>query len=306
MTKTCDGSKTSAMARRLALVGAGLLAWAATGLSEQTLSKISWSQLEREGKIRDARVLAADGRTPFESLRIENAGSEPRSVTVLVLDKPGVTSTRYAFRGQVRYEGMARSGYVEMWNFFHGGGRYFTRTLAGAGPMASLSGSSPWRPLLLPFDTNGQGIPERLTVSVIFGGRGTVFLSPLELVQFSGSEDPLAPAGAWWSDRQGGLVGGIAGGFLGVMGALIGVLAGAGRARRTVLGLLKFMIVASAGFLLLGGAALAMGQPYAVYYPLLLLGAIGVAVPAFLIGSLRRRYEEIELRRMSALDASSV
>jgi hypothetical protein len=157
---------------------------------------------------------------------------------------------------------------------------------------------------LLPFDANGQGRPQRLTVNVVFGGRGTVFLSPLELVQYSGSEDPLTPVGAWWSDRQEGLVGGVGGGLLGVLGVLIGVLAGTGRARHLVLGLLKVLIATSAVALVLGGAALAMGQPYSVYYPLLLVGVLGVAVPAGLLGSLRKRYEQLELRRMSAIDAS--
>lgn len=299
MTK---GSDTKIWTRRLALAGAAFLAWAAPGLSEQVLSRISWTQLEREGKLQQARVLPADGQTRFESLRIENEQAEPRSVMVLTLEKPGVTATRYAVRGQVRYEGMVGTGFLEMWNFLPGGGRYFTRTLGTMGPMASLTGSSPWRPFLLPFDTNGQGVPQRLVINVVFAGRGVVFLSPLELVQFSGSEDALKPAGAWWSDRQGGRLGGLAGGSLGVLGALVGVLAATGRARRVVLGLLKLIIAICGAGLLLGLAALALGQPYGVYYPLILLGVIGVAVPAGLLGSLKKRYEQLELRRMSALD----
>jgi hypothetical protein len=298
-----DSDAPKAWKRGLGLAGVGLLVWSATGLSEQIVSKISWSQLEREGKLKDARVLPADARTRFETIQIENMRAEPRGVTLLVLDKPGVTSSRYAVRGQVRYERMEETGYLEMWNFLTGGGRYFSRTLAGSGPLASLTGTSGWRPFLLPFDTNGKGRPERLIVNVVFGGRGTVYLSPLELVQYSGSEDPLTPAGAWWNDRQGGLIGGLAGGTLGLLGALVGGLAGSGRARRLVLGILKTMIAASAVALLLGGVALAAGQPYAVYYPLLLLGVIGVAVPAGLFATLRRRYEQIELRRMSAFDA---
>jgi hypothetical protein len=285
------------------LAALGLLAWACFALSEQKIAGISWSQLDREGKLKEARVHPADARTRFETLQIENLGVEPRSVTLLVLDQPRITASRYAVRGQVRYEQMEGTGYLEMWSFLTGGGRFFSRTLAGSGSLASLTGKSGWRPFLLPFNTNGQGRPERLIVNVVFGGRGTVFLSPLELVQYSGSEDPLTPAGAWWSDRQGGLVGGLGGGLLGVLGALVGGLAGTGRARRLVLGLLKFMIVASAGALLLGGVALAMGQPYGVYYPPLLIGVIGVAVPAGLLAALRKRYEQLELRRMSAFDS---
>jgi hypothetical protein len=286
------------------LAAVGLIAWACFALSEQKIAGVSWSQLEREGKLKEARVHPADARTRFETLQIENVRAEGHRVTLVVLDKPGVTSSRwYAVRGQVRYERMEGTSYLEMWNVFKGGGEYFSRTLAGVGPLKSLTGSSPWRPFLLPFDTNGQGVPERLIVNIVFGGRGTVYLSPLELVQYSGSEDPLTPAGAWWSDRQGGLVGGIAGGLLGVLGALVGGLAATGRARRLVLGLLKFMIAGSAAALLLGGLALAAGQPYAVYYPLLLLGVLGVAVPAGLLGTLRKRYEQLELRRMSAFDS---
>ncbi len=187
---------------KMGLAALGLLAWACHGLAEQSLAKISWSQLEREGKVKEARILPADTRTRFETLQVENLRSEPRSVTVLVLNQPRVTSSRYALRGQVRSEQMEGTGYLEMWSFLTGGGRYFSRTLAGSGPLASLTGTSAWRPFLLPFDANEQGRPERLIVNVVFAGRGTVFLSPLELVQYSVSEDPLTPAGAWWSDRQ--------------------------------------------------------------------------------------------------------
>jgi hypothetical protein len=76
-----------------------------------------------------------------------------------------------------------------------------------------------------------------------------------------------------------------------------------GRARRLVLSLLTFMIAASAVALLLGGVALAIGQPYTVYYPLLLLGVIGVAVPVGSLVAFRKRYEQLELRRMSAFDS---
>lgn len=299
MTKPRD---TRIWTARLALAGVALLIWAAPGLCEQVLSKVSWSQLEREGKLQQARVLPADGQTRFESVRLENEGAEPRIATVFTLEKPGVTASRYAVRGQVRYEGMAGTGYLELWNYFPGGGRYFSRTLGSVGPMASLTGSSAWRPFLLPFDTNGQGVPHRLVVNVVFAGRGVVFLGPVELVQYSGSENPLTPAGAWWSDRQAGMLGGLAGSLLGVLGALIGILAATGRARRLVMGLLKLLIAVCAAGLLLGLAALGLGQPYGVYYPLILVGVIGVAVPAGLLRSFKKRYDELELRRMSALD----
>jgi len=47
-----------------------------------------------------------------------------------------------------------------------------------------------------------------------------------------------------------------------------------------------------------------LGQPYAVYYPLLLIGLIGTVVPAGVYPALKRRYEEVELRAMRAMDAT--
>src|SRR5207245_9738983 len=108
------------------------------------------------------------------------------------------------------------------------------------------------------------------------------------------------PAGAWWSDRQGGLVGGVGGGLLGVFGALIGVLAGTGRARHLVLALLKFLIAVGEVALALRGVALAMGQLYAAFYPLFLLGVLGVAVPVSLLRIFPTRYEQLQPRRMRA------
>jgi hypothetical protein len=119
----------------------------------------------------------------------------------------------------------------------------------------------------------------------------------------SGRQTKPAPR-AWWSARQAGLVGGIAGTAFGCVGGLIGVLSGLGRARRLVLGLAKGMIVFGLGCLALMVAALLQAQPFWVYYPLGLMGAISVVVCGFLLPTIRRRYEQLELRKMQAMDTS--
>jgi hypothetical protein len=43
-------------------------------------------------------------------------------------------------------------------------------------------------------------------------------------------------------------------------------------------------------------------QPFAVYYPLVLVGLISALVFATVLPALRKRYEARELRRMRALD----
>lgn len=112
-----------------------------------------------------------------------------------------------------------------------------------------------------------------------------------------------ARAGAWWSDEAAGLVGGSAGGVLGLCGAMIGVFTSCGVGRRIVLGILYGMLGVGV-FCLIGGAlALAKSQPYAVFYPLLLIGVLETAMPIYFIPLTKRRFQEMELRRMSAMDA---
>jgi membrane protein implicated in regulation of membrane protease activity len=64
---------------------------------------------------------------------------------------------------------------------------------------------------------------------------------------------------------------------------------------------------------IVGGAAIAVGvvallarQPYAVVFPMLLLGTILVAVFGGGYRAVRRGYEAAELRKMRALDAAGV
>jgi hypothetical protein len=99
-------------------------------------------------------------------------------------------------------------------------------------------------------------------------------------------------------------VGGIVGSLLGCLGGVIGLLAGRGKGRAVAMGLVKGMLGLGAISLVLGVVALFRSQPYAVFYPLLLGGVLGVGLPSFLIPTLRRRYEELELRKMKARDLS--
>ena len=108
--------------------------------------------------------------------------------------------------------------------------------------------------------------------------------------------------GAWWDARTAGWIAGIGGTVIGLLGGLIGILASLGRARAFVLTLAAGLVVLGAGLVLSGLTALVLGQPYAVYYPLLLGGVILTLVMGLNLPGLRRRYEQIELRRMAAMD----
>lgn len=292
---------------RLVLVAglSGLFPSARTAGAEEILREISWSELSRKGELQSGEVLAPNNETPFEHLKIENRSGQGATFTVLLLEAPGVTQSRYAVRGNVSYRGVEGEGYLEMWNVFPNGGRYFSRTLAPSGPLKSLTGDSDWRPFVLPFFiTEGDERPERLVINVVLPGEGVVVLSPLRLIQYASHEDPLAQEGEWWGQSTGGLVGGVLGSVLGCLGGLIGWFGSKGRARRFVLGALTGLMILGIASLVLGGVALARSQPHAVYYPLVLLGIIATLVPAFTLPLARKRYVELELRKMKAMDVS--
>lgn len=237
------------------------------------------------------------GRAPGggAALRLVSRSQNGVTFPLAEIDDPGIQGDTYSVVGQVRYESVKGAAYLEMWSVFADGGRYFTRTLADSGPLASLRGTSGWRRFELRFFLEGHAPPTRLELNVVLPGSGTVVLGPLNLA-------PSASAAAWWSERTSALVGAILGSAIGLAGAAVGTLAGRGRGRRLVLAALVGMVVVGAVLLVVAGAALIAGQPSHVWYPALLGGAISFALGVALLRPLRRRYAEIELRRMRALD----
>jgi hypothetical protein len=75
------------------------------------------------------------------------------------------------------------------------------------------------------------------------------------------------------------------------------------KARRLVLTTMLALVGLCIVSLVTGGITLVVRQPYAVLFPLLLIGVILVAVFGSGYRTTRRGYEETELRKMHALDA---
>jgi len=276
-------------------------------LAEETLREIKWSDPNLRGKLTAGEVIEPNAYCPFAQLRVQNSQNEKKTFAILTINDPCITTASYALTGQVRYEGVEGPGYLELWNHFPDGKMYFSRTLGDSGPMQSLSVSSGWRTFTLPFyigDTTKMR-PVKLEFNIVLPGRGTVFLGPLKLVQFE-KDKSVATSGAknaWWTDRTGGWIGGITGSVIGAIGSIIGISCWLGIARKLCFSLLGLMFTFGVISLAMALVALIFSQPYAVYYPLLLVGILCVSMPplSFYTG-IKQRYEQIELRKMHAMD----
>jgi hypothetical protein len=98
----------------------------------------------------------------------------------------------------------------------------------------------------------------------------------------------------------GGLGGGLLGGLGGILGAVTGMLAPKGKGRGFVLGAFSFMTLLGVGHLGVGLYALFMGQPYGIWFPLVLIGFVLTTVLGTLRPVVRKRYEEVEARKIEA------
>ena len=113
----------------------------------------------------------------------------PTLKTVLTVDEPGIRGPRYGIAGEVRHRDVQGNGYLEMWNVLPQG-RFFTRTLAPEGPMKALSGSSDWRPFLLPFfNEKGELIIAKLSP------KGYEEIDRAKVLEPTGDAGPFGGAG---------------------------------------------------------------------------------------------------------------
>ncbi len=269
----------------------------------EVVQEISWTQQGLEGRVQSLPVSETENGISMISISPENAAAG--AVQLLDIGNPGVTATNWAIRGNIRYEGVSEDSFIEMWSFLGENEGYYSRTLQKQGPMAAISGSSDWRPFVVPFFSK-ESAPalSKLRLNIIYGGEGVISIGPLEIVQFVPGEDPLGGiGGAWWSARQAGLLGGLFGGLIGLLGALIGILTASGRFHSVVVNLLRLMIGVGLSALVLAIAAFLLKQPYAVWYPPAILGFIGTTIGFVLFPVVNRALQIREERRIKAMDS---
>ncbi|HID30595.1 MAG TPA: hypothetical protein EYP19_11405, partial [Desulfobacterales bacterium] len=254
---------------KLSLTGSLVLVmgWAQAG---DVLRNITWDKLARDGMLLAGELDSKVTETSVPSLKLDGDGKNVRKLRLLVINKPGITTSIYYLTGRVKYEFENGSAYLELLNYFQGDQVFFSRTVSDGGPMKRLEGKSDWRGFALPFNCSGrEDRPTKLELNIMFEGKGTVWLGQLKLEQ---------GIPGWWSDRAGGLFGAILGIILGCMGAAIGVLTSMGKALNFVISAIKGIILLGIVLLIAGAVAFIMRQPYHVFYPLLLVGLICTVV----------------------------
>jgi hypothetical protein len=289
--------------KTILLLLSAVILTASARADEQVISTFSWKELADTGKLTAGTLTG----TPDNALKVENHGAGAMSATVLNIVQPKITTDFYAITGEVRYDNVEGDGFLEMWSHFGETAAYFSRTLGITGPMGKLTGSSDWRMFTLPFNAKGaSSSPSKLVVNIYLPGNGSVFLRNLKLVQSTSFDGAATQTGArWWSDQTVGIVGGVGGALIGCLAALIECLAARGKAQRFVLNAVRVLIGVGVASVLGGFAALALRQPHGVWYALLLLGVLVVVIFPFRLRRYQDRYRDIELRRMTSMDATA-
>ena len=270
--------------------------------AEELLNEVSFSDALEGGALPAGELIDED------TLAIKAAPGK-QFQPLIELSDPGISLPVYALKGMIRYENVIGDGYLQLDSHFGERGTFFTKSLAPAGPLRKISGSSDWRAFVLPFYANSgdqagstSPLPEKLSLGLYLPGSGTVSIRGVGLYQYASGEDPLQSTGQWISNRNAILLAASGGSLIGLWGAVIGVASSRGKARRLVLGSANALFLIGVASIVGGVAAISAGQPYAVYYPLSLFGIILVVVIGKLRETLSARYEQLELRRMQSID----
>jgi hypothetical protein len=261
---------------------------------EKVLRVYDWKDLNIQST--NCQIVSMDG---MSVLKIENTNNAPLEVSLLKITNSSVIKNANTVSCEMKYKDVSDESTTPAGNLTllrnippsaFGGDEHTNKN------WFDFFGTSNWK--RYDFGINlgeTEGLPTQLEFKFFLPKNGTVYLRPIKLM---GTVDSFN----WWSPQQAGLIGGIGGSIIGCFGGLIGLLAGKGKARNFVLGAVKFSITLGILLIIAGLVAMSLKQPYAVWYALLLPGVILVLVFSLNLHSIQRRYDELEIRRMTSID----
>lgn len=110
----------------------------------------------------------------------------------------------------------------------------------------------------------------------------------------------------WWDQTTGIWIGAGVGSLIGLWGTVVGVAGGLlvpkGHGKGLVFGLLYAGLAVGLVVVVSGLTALVLGQPYHVWYPSTLPGALLLLLSVPFLFIMKARFREVELRKMQAQD----
>jgi len=269
------------------------LALATVAHGQQTVTEWQWNKLAPALLPRGGAVVSLDGRT---ALKIENTKNTPLQLPLIAISNPKISAQVYSLKGEIRYDGLRGYGVLDMWSYFPpakpGGAEIqdYARMRFDASDTSNGRGASGWHPFSIPFNSIGATTPPtRLQINLLLGGRGTVYLGPVSLVQFvdvsSYSERNLGQvwlygrtADPWWSSRVAVRATDFEAGLLLCLGFVMAGLCAKGKARELVVTLLRIHVGLGVVCAVAALAALSRQQPFVVWFPLSLSALILMVV----------------------------
>jgi hypothetical protein len=270
----------------------------------KVLRTYDWKNLNVQQKFPGSEIVLIN---EIFTLKIHLTNSAALEVPILIITNPPVIEKTYWISLDMKYENVALISGMTPPDLLEFSYIFAPRALGGDNitnqSYFTINNSlnptwSNWEPHQ--FVVNRiprEGLPTQLELKLYLAGNGTFYLRPIKLLGAANSSN-------WLTPEQGGMIGGIGGAIIGCFGALIGVLASRGKARKFVLALTKIFIALGIFLLLAGAVAAVMKQPYMIYYPLLLAGFILTIVFSVNQSSIQRRYDELEIRRMTSVDTT--
>lgn len=294
----------------IGLVCALVSSAAAQGTAEwqKTLQVYDWKGPEFQQAYPAGEVISTNG---VFVLKIENTNNAPLEISLLKITNASAIKRATSISCEMKYENVLYHLVEHTDRFLPG--RTFTTAESGSlklinhiPPSApggdertnesafSFEGTSNWKLYEFTVDRGQpEGLPAQLEFKLSLPTNGTVYLRPIKL---------LGMVGNWWSPKQAGMIGGIGGSVIGCFGGLLGCLAGMGKARRFVLAMTHIFIGLGILLTIAGLIAAVCKQPYAVWYTLLLPGGILTLVFGVNLYPIKRRYDDLEIRRMTSID----
>jgi hypothetical protein len=178
--------KTAIRSTKNLLPVLGLLMCLPTARGDNQTRQWSWSTLKQEGALLSGTVVGPDGTSQVEQLRLMRSDNYSDNLTFLTCSLPPGGSRSFLLTGFIRGEGVETAGTLEMATRLSDGRTVRQRAIEKNGKLLRLKGQEAWKQFMLPFNSGGGTVrPDAITVRLDLPGRGTVYLGPLQLVEYT-------------------------------------------------------------------------------------------------------------------------